>query len=104
MLSHSARNITVLVHFSPSQSVVYIHSRQRLSEKKSLNEKPTVHFLLSTKLKDRMKDNAAPYLRDVNLKKLIKCQYYVSYVSASGSQLCCEPNADRPPNIFRKCF
>lgn len=33
MLSHSARNITVLVHLSPSPSVVFSHSRQKLSEK-----------------------------------------------------------------------
>lgn len=41
---------------------------------KSLNEKPTVHYRLSTKLKYRMKDNVAPHLLDVNLKKLIKCK------------------------------
>lgn len=47
MLSHSARNITVLVHLSPSPSVVFSHSRQKLSEKslwmKNIQTLPAQH-------------------------------------------------------------
>lgn len=73
MLSHSARNIPVLVHLSPSPSVVFSHSRQKLSEK-SLWMK---NLLYTTGSAPSWKDNVAPYLLDYDLKKLIKCQWCV---------------------------